>query len=465
MTFAQLCAAAGTDREGLRRLVDQRADRGLSYELPRCRLPKGCLPQEAAVGLCRRAGGYLLYWRPAVTYRGDSRVLAALFGRGVWRFDDFAQLSGRLASLRAETAFHTPTLTSPMWERALPRREPPFFPRSSSEEPELFARLRRELGSRVLGQDGAVEAAAFRLYGHVGKLAPLRPLSLMLHGPTGVGKSELGKAIAPVLEQCTGRPYRLVWTELNTFTQAHSVHRLTGAPPGYVGYEDAPILEAVRDHPETVFMFDELDKAHPDVLKVFLSILDEGRCSARRAGEDGGRELDFRRCVFVFTTNADLTRQGGRPVGFASPEEDAPLPPTRERGDDMEGLARRLFEENETARLALVRQGVLKEIAGRFTGLIGFHSLDGWAQLAITVKQIGALGREYGVQVAHIDPDTLQALTPEEGGLSIRSRVGVLEGLLTPLLLQAAHSPGASFRLTGLPGRLRLLPISAAAAP
>ena len=82
----------------------------------------------------------------------------------------------------------------------------------------------------------------------------------------------------------------------------------------------------------------------------------------------------------------------------------------------------------------------------------------------ITVKQIGALGREYGVQVAHIDPETLQALVPEEGGLSIRSRVGVLEGLLTPLLLQAARSPGAAFRLTGVPGRLRLLPIAAAAA-
>lgn len=458
MTFAQLCTTAGTHRDWLAQLVDGCAVRGSGYEIPRCRLPRGCHPPEVAVGLCRREGGYLLYWRPAVHYRGDSRVLAALFARSVWRFDSISQLSARLSSLSAEAVFHTdpcPPLTRP---------EPPApAPSAPARSASLFEQLRQELGQRVLGQERAVEATAFRLYAHVGKLAPQRPLSLMLHGPTGVGKSELGKAIAPALERCTGQPYRLVWTELNTFTQPHSVHRLTGAPPGYVGYEDAPILESVREQPLSVFMFDELDKAHPDVLKVFLSILDEGRCTARKAGTDGSRELDFRRCVFVFTTNADLSRQGGRPMGFAAPPPPA-APPSPPDGPARE-LTRRLFEENETARLALVRQGVLKEIAGRFTGLIGFQPLDGWARLAITVKQVGALAREYGVQVAHIDPDTLQALTPEGDALSIRSQVGVLEGLLTPLLMQAARSPGLSFRLTGPVGGLALLPTRTAAAP
>lgn len=439
MTFAQLCTAAGMDRNWLARMVDGCTT---PYEIPRCRLPAGCTPQEVAVGLCGREGGYLLYWRPAVTYRGDSRVLAALFARNVWRFDTLSQLTSRLASLSPEAIFHSQSPTVP------------------PQETSLFERLRQELGRRVLGQDRAVEAAAFRLYAHVGKVAPQRPLSLMLHGPTGVGKSELGKAIAPVLEQCTGQPWKLIWTELNTFTQAHSVHRLTGAPPGYVGYEDAPILEGVREHPLSVFMFDELDKAHPDVLKVFLSILDEGRCTARKVGSEGHRELDFRRCVFVFTTNADLTQQGGRPMGFAA----TPPPPVQTPSPcASEELSRRLFEENETARLALVRQGVLREIAGRFTGLIGFQPLDGWARLAITVKQIGALAREYGVQVSHIDPDTLQALSPEDA-LSIRSQVGVLEGLLTPLLLQASRSPGLAFRLTGPVHELALLPTRATAA-
>ena len=249
-----------------------------------------------------------------------------------------------------------------------------------------------------------------------------------------------------------------MWTELNTFTEAHSVHRLTGAPPGYVGYEDQPIFEAVRSNPHTVFMFDELEKAHPEVLKVFMSILDEGRCTARKAGEAGERELDFRRCVFVFTTNADLTTAGGRPLGFS---EYRPLPQRKEAEPEREAatpaeLAKRLFRENEEARRAMVRLGVLREIAGRFSGIIGFRSLDEGARQAVTVKQIVALGREYGLDILQVAPDTARALTPGRDALSIRSSVCVLESLLAPLF--AAATGRIAYCLTGLPGSLRLVP-------
>ncbi len=145
---------------------------------------------------------------------------------------------------------------------------------------------------------------------------------------------------------------------------------MTGAPPGYVGYEDQPILEAVRRNPRTVFMFDELEKAHPEVLKVFMSILDEGRCTAHRADEAGERELDFRRCVFVFTTNADLSPSGARPLGFSCRGE--AVSQGEKKSATPAELAERLFQENEEARQAMVRQGVLREIAGRFSALIGF---------------------------------------------------------------------------------------------
>lgn len=440
VTFSQFCSCGPELREALRRRVDQLGLQGQSYEFPDCRMPEGCVPRRAVLGFLRRDRGYLLYWRPAVAYQGASPVLAALFARSVWRFDSYEALSARLASLRREaeaSAFHVPAAPSP-----------------AAPWPSLYLKLRAELERQVLGQPRAVEAAAFRLYGHAGKRAPARPLSLIFHGPTGVGKSELGKALAPALEHCCGRRYPLVWTELNTFTEAHSVHRLTGAPPGYVGYEDEPILEAVRREPCTVFMFDELEKAHPEVLKVFMSILDEGRCTARRPGETGSRELDFRRCVFVFTTNADLTAAGGRPLGFSqdrpASRETAPAEPA-----GPAELAERLFRETEEARRAMVRLGVLREIAGRFSGIIGFRPLDDQARRAVTVKQIRALGREYGVDVVQVAPDTARALTPERGALSVRSALPVLEGLLAPLLAGAA----GTFRLAGLPGSLRLLPV------
>ena len=269
-------------------------------------------------------------------------------------------------------------------------------------------------------------------------------MSLIFYGPTGVGKSELGKAIAPALNRCVGEErFALVWTELNTFTQGHSAYRLTGAPPGYVGYEDPPVLEAVRRRAHTVFMFDELDKAHPEVLKVFMSILDEGRCTARREDEHGERELDFRRCVFLFTTNTDLS--GTKPsLGFAPAEGPVFAPSNLPAGAN---LAQRLYQEDEAARLALARSGVLREIAGRFSGLIGFQELDEAARLAITVKQIRALGREYGLEVVETAPAIARALTPGQA-VSPRSAVPMLEGILGPVF-QACSRQGAALRLEG----------------
>lgn len=449
VTFSQFCAAGPELREALRRRVDSLGALGQGYEFPGCQMPQGCVPGQAVLGFLKRERSYLLYWRPAVAYQGRSPVLCALFARSAWSFDSFEALTARLSSLRREVeaplpqTFHPPVLTK-------------AADSSASPWPPLYQKLRAELERQVLGQPRAVEAAAFQLYSHAEKRNPARPLSLIFYGPTGVGKSELGKALAPALERCCGRRRAFVWTELNTFTEAHCVHRLTGAPPGYVGYEDQPVFEAVRRDPYTVFMFDELEKAHPEVLKVFMSILDEGRCTARKADERGSRELDFRRCVLVFTTNANLTAAGDRPLGF-SPGRPAPRerPPEKAPATPAE-LAEALFRENEEARRAMVRLGVLPEIAGRFSGLIGFRSLDEEARRAVTVKQIRALGREYGLDIVQVAPDTARALTPAEDVHSVRSSVCVLEGLLSPLL--AAASDRTAYRLAGLPGDLRLLP-------
>ena len=427
LDFAQFCAGGPSDYACLKQRLDYCARLGRSYEFNPCRLPAFCRPRETQLGFWRHGDDYLLYFRPVVAYDGPDPRLREFFGRGaVQRYAGFDALAGCLRGL--ETGAAAPRM-----------------------DDGLYARLRQELEARVLGQGPAVEAAAFKLRCHVCKREPLRPLSLIFYGPTGVGKSELGKAVAPALNRCLGEDrYRPVWTELNTFTQAHSVYRLTGAPPGYVGYDDPPVLEAVRRHPHTVFMFDELDKAHPEVLKVLMSILDEGRCAARRENGQGSRELDFRRCIFLFTTNTDLS--GGRPsLGFAPPQSRQEPPPDR-----AVPLARRLFLADEAARQALIRSGVLREIAGRFSGLIGFRPLDQDARVSVTVRQITALGREYGLDIAGVEPGLARALTPL-GALSPRSTVPLLEGLLIPVFLAVFPGRGA-LRLTGTPERPALVP-------
>lgn len=415
-TLLDLCRRTDSDYALLQRRTDACAQLGRSYEL-RCTMPIHCVPAEAAIGFCRTGTRYSLYIRPRISCTATAPTLSALLTRGTQSFPNFPELIAWLRHLGHELSGGNQTM------------------------PPLYDILHRALSQQVFGQCDAVEAAAFRLSAHLSKTAPKRPLSLVLYGPTGVGKSELGKSIAPILQKLQPQQkWECVWTELNTFTQPHSVYRLIGAPPGYVGYDDQPILNAVRRNPNIVFMFDELDKAHPEVLKVFMSILDEGRCTAHSEDEHGQRELDFRRCLFIFTTNADLSGTPHHPIGFQTSPPQAVPPEIEATGHD---LVRRLHQQDESARRAMVQSGTLREIAARFTALIGFKPLDHDTRRAITAKQITALAQEFGLQILSVSPAIAAAFTPNNA-FSARSTVAILEGRLTAFF--AAHS--AQYRAT-----------------
>lgn len=451
--FSQLCHDSQL-WAALRKHIDLAGTRGQSYEFPQCRMPEGCRPSVVGLNIFHRlSGAYVLYWRPQIVYHGNSKVLEDFFQQSLWSFDSYELLVARLHALGAEFSLSEgPPVPMPATEkRRTPLLSRPFFTRSA---PDPFTAISTALSAHILGQEQAVEAAAYYLYGFLGKIAPSRPLSLILHGPTGVGKSELAKAVSIVMEQQTGERWQFVWTELNTFTQSHSVHRLTGAPPGYVGYEDDPVLAAVKKNPRTIFMFDELDKAHPDVWKIFMSILDEGRCSVSRAGKDDRRELDYRKCIFLFTTNLDLASAPAA-VGFS----DAAEPPAQNNtAATPEELAQRLFHQNELGRKALIRHGVLQEIAGRFTGIIPFQPLSDDAQRQILAKHAVSLGSEYGLCITHITPEAVEMLQPPEKASSIRSALCLLEARLAPLYQQAAsdRQMTAAYQLTTRSGKLTL---------
>lgn len=420
----------------LQQCIDRCAEKGRSYELSYCVLPAGCSPDKAKLGFFRMADQYLFYMRPDICCAESGSWLTDWIQPNPRLFGSFDSLAEFLQAL-GKTALRAEQTT----------------------EPGLYNEIKDILSEMVLGQERAVEAVSFKLYGHICKKEPARPLSLIFYGPTGVGKSELGKAAAPALNRLhMGQKWQFVWTELNTFTEQHSVYRLTGAPPGYIGYDDPPVLEAVRRNPNTVFMFDELEKAHPSVLKVFMSILDEGRCTARKEDENGNRELDFSRCIFIFTTNIDLSKKPSRAMGFAPAEQHEEQKEPAQQYGDLSALAQQLFHNDEKARRALAASGVLKEIAGRFSGFVGFRPLDDAARLAITQKQIAALGREYGLRIAHIAPEIVRALMPKSA-FSVRSNTGVLEGALTRLFSEYAGAE-KTVQLIGAPPALRLAAVN-----
>ncbi|MEV5472990.1 MULTISPECIES: ATP-dependent Clp protease ATP-binding subunit [Streptomyces] len=165
-------------------------------------------------------------------------------------------------------------------------------------ERERLMKLEDLLHERVIGQDQAVTAVAQAVRrGRAGMGDPNRPTgSFLFLGPTGVGKTELAKALADLL---FGDPDRMVRFDMSEFQEKHTVSRLVGSPPGYVGYEEAgQLTEAVRRKPYSVVLFDEVEKAHPDVFNLLLQVLDDGRLTDAQ-----GRTVDFRNTVVIMTSN------------------------------------------------------------------------------------------------------------------------------------------------------------------
>jgi ATP-dependent Clp protease ATP-binding subunit ClpB len=165
-------------------------------------------------------------------------------------------------------------------------------------EREKLVQMEASLGQRVIGQEEAVAAVSRAVRrSRAGLQDPNRPIgSFMFLGPTGVGKTELTKALAEFLFD---DEHAMVRMDMSEFMEKHSVARLIGAPPGYVGYDEGGVLtEAVRRRPYQVVLFDEIEKAHPDVFNVLLQVLDDGRLT------DGqGRTVDFRNTIIIMTSN------------------------------------------------------------------------------------------------------------------------------------------------------------------
>ena len=169
----------------------------------------------------------------------------------------------------------------------------------SQSDTERLKNLERELHKRVVGQDEAVTAVAKAVKrGRIGLKDPKRPIgSFLFLGPTGVGKTELSKALSEAL---FGTEDSMIRVDMSEYMEKHSVSKMIGSPPGYVGHDDGGQLsEQVRRHPYSVVLFDEIEKAHPDVFNILLQVLDDGHIT-----DSHGRKVDFSNTVIVMTSNA-----------------------------------------------------------------------------------------------------------------------------------------------------------------
>lgn len=191
------------------------------------------------------------------------------------------------------------------------------IPASRVQENELkkLSDLEEKLKERIIGQDEAVAAVAAAIRRSRVQISPRRrPASFIFVGPTGVGKTELVKVLSTELFDT---PETLIRLDMSEFMEKHSVSRIIGSPPGYVGYDEAgQVTEKVRRRPYSVLLFDEIEKAHPDVLNILLQILDEGKVT-----DAHGRLVNFENTVIIMTSNAGSNKKEGL-MGFGKSEQD-----------------------------------------------------------------------------------------------------------------------------------------------
>ncbi|NMA91530.1 MAG: ATP-dependent Clp protease ATP-binding subunit [Firmicutes bacterium] len=301
------------------------------------------------------------------------------------------------------------------------------------EESERLLKLEKILHERVIGQDEAVEAVARAIRrARAGLKDPKRPVgSFIFLGPTGVGKTELARALAEAL---FGDERAIIKLDMSEYMEKHTTARLIGAPPGYVGYDEGgQLTEKVRRKPYSVILFDEMEKAHPDVFNILLQILEDGHLT------DGqGRRVDFRNSIIILTSNVGATLLRRQALGFGAGDEES----------GYEKMKERILDE--------LKRTFRPEFLNRLDDTIVFHALSEEHITEIVDIMIAELNKrvdDYNLQVVVTEEAKRKLIQegfdPTYGARPLRRVIQKrLEDGLSEGMLQGKIAPGDIITVT-----------------
>ena len=307
------------------------------------------------------------------------------------------------------------------------------------EESESLLHLEEELHKRVIGQDEAVVAISKAVRrARAGLKDPKRPIgSFLFLGPTGVGKTELARALAVAL---FGDETAMIRLDMSEYMEKHTVSRLVGAPPGYVGYEEGgQLTDAVRRKPYSVILLDEVEKAHADFFNILLQVLDDGRLT-----DSQGRTVDFRNTVIIMTSNlgAKALRKDSPELGFLAAKK------ADSNTEDTNGVN---FKEAKKSVMDSVKRHFRPEFLNRIDEMIVFHALTSndlkqivTILMDTVVKRLGDMGL-----LLEISPAAMDLLVKEGSDFSMGARPlkraiqRLIEDPISDLILQGNAPEGA----------------------
>ena len=303
------------------------------------------------------------------------------------------------------------------------------------EESDRLLHLEDELHRRVIGQDKAVSAVAKAIRrGRVGLKDPNRPTgSFIFLGPTGVGKTELCKALAATM---FGDENALIRLDMSEYMEKHTVSKMVGSPPGYVGYEEGgQLTEKVRRKPYSVVLFDEIEKAHPDVFNMLLQILDDGILT-----DSQGRKVDFKNTVIIMTSNvgAKLIRGGSGSLGFNSDKDSSGTLSDSKIRDAVMGELKKMFRPEFLNRVddiivfEQLKKDDIKKIASNM--------------LEILRKRTSGLGIEISFDESAVDKIADEGFDPVYGARPLRRAIqSKIEDKLSEKMLDSSVSAGKKY--------------------
>ena len=312
----------------------------------------------------------------------------------------------------------------------------------AQEESESLLHLEEELHKRVIGQDEAVVAVSKAVRrARAGLKDPKRPIgSFLFLGPTGVGKTELARALAVAL---FGDETAMIRLDMSEYMEKHTVSRLVGAPPGYVGYEEGgQLTDAVRRKPYSVILLDEVEKAHADFFNILLQVLDDGRLT-----DSQGRTVDFRNTVIIMTSNlgAKALRKDSPELGFLA---------AKKADSNTEDVSVVNFKEAKKSVMDSVKRHFRPEFLNRIDEMIVFHALTSndlkqivTILMDTVVKRLGDMGLSL-----EISPAAMDLLVKEGSDFSMGARPlkraiqRLIEDPISDLILQGNAPKGATIK-------------------
>lgn len=372
-------------------------------------LPAGVQPRASRVGVEAEGDRVLLHVQRGLRYSGTDPEVSQWLSTGTRAF---STIDDAVAWLTAKVS-----------ASAEPARNgsPVFAGRPHSQAPAAVTDLSRvtvresgrisaddlivRLGETVFGQDRAIEVLATGAARHAAKPFPRRPWSALMIGPTGVGKTLLAETLAESLRDETHQPWRYLRLDMAEFTERHTVSKLTGAPPGYVGYGDPGLATALVREPRHVVLFDEIEKAHPEVVLSLMNLIDAGRLDSAHG------QTTAEKAILLFTSNLGANQ--------LSPSEDA-------------------TQDDRAGRQNLLAHGMAPELVARFGHVLVLGELKGSHLAAAATHAISTIAADYGKRVVRVDHDYLSTVLSENQGLDlgVRAIEHRLDRDLGPLLAE-----------------------------